>query len=67
MSTTTRRPTGSDQGVDELPAAWLGFEPGPWQDGIDVRDFIQRNYTPYAGDAGSWPGPRSAPPRCGAG
>ncbi|HEY0246680.1 MAG TPA: formate C-acetyltransferase [Gryllotalpicola sp.] len=30
--------------------AWKGFEPGPWQDAIDVRDFIQRNYTPYEGD-----------------
>ena len=31
--------------------AWEGFEQGPWQDSIDVRDFIQRNYTPYEGDA----------------
>jgi formate C-acetyltransferase len=31
--------------------AWAGFEPGPWTDAIDVRDFIQRNYTPYTGDA----------------
>lgn len=30
--------------------AWRGFTSGPWQDGIDVRDFIQRNYTPYEGD-----------------
>lgn len=30
--------------------AWEGFSTGPWQDGIDVRDFIQRNYTPYLGD-----------------
>lgn len=28
-----------------------GFAGGPWQDGVDVRDFIQRNYTPYTGDA----------------
>ncbi len=26
------------------------FAPGPWQTTIDVRDFIQRNYTPYTGD-----------------
>ncbi|MGQ9837541.1 MAG: formate C-acetyltransferase [Cyanobacteriota bacterium] len=26
------------------------FVPGPWQTTIDVRDFIQRNYTPYTGD-----------------
>lgn len=30
---------------------WDGFEPGPWTSAIDVRDFIQRNYTPYDGDA----------------
>jgi formate C-acetyltransferase len=30
--------------------AWRDFADGPWQTAIDVRDFIQRNYTPYAGD-----------------
>ena len=25
--------------------AWNGFEGGLWQDEINVRDFIQRNYT----------------------
>jgi len=30
---------------------WAGFTAGPWQHGIDVRDFIQRNYTPFTGDA----------------
>jgi len=30
--------------------AWQGFTPGPWQHAIDVRDFIQQNVTPYAGD-----------------
>ena len=30
--------------------AWRGYVPGPWQDRIDVRDFIQRNYEPYEGD-----------------
>ncbi|MBC7306885.1 MAG: formate C-acetyltransferase [Dietzia sp.] len=37
--------------------AWRGYVPGPWQDRIDVRDFIQRNYTPYTGDAGFLAGP----------
>jgi formate C-acetyltransferase len=32
-------------------AAWEGFAPGDWTDSIDVRDFIQRNYEPYEGDA----------------
>ena len=31
--------------------AWEGFTPGPWMESIDVRDFVQRNYTPYDGDA----------------
>ncbi len=30
--------------------AWSGFHPGLWQADIDVRDFIQQNYTPYDGD-----------------
>lgn len=29
---------------------WEGFKPGQWQDEIDVRDFVQRNYTPYSGN-----------------
>ncbi|MCQ9676848.1 formate C-acetyltransferase [Corynebacterium sp. BF-R-2] len=36
---------------------WKGFEEGPWTEGIDVRDFIQRNYTPYDGDASFLAGP----------
>ena len=31
--------------------AWEGFATGPWTEDVDVRDFIQRNYTPYDGDA----------------
>ena len=31
---------------------WEGFIPGKWcNDEVDVRDFIQHNYTPYEGDA----------------
>ncbi len=33
-----------------MQQAWEGFVPGSWQHEIDVRDFIQRNYTPYDGD-----------------
>ena len=29
---------------------WNGFNKGRWQEEIDVRDFIQKNYTPYTGD-----------------
>jgi formate C-acetyltransferase len=41
----------------ESTAAWRGFTPGPWQDAIDLRDFIQRNYKPYSGDASFLDGP----------
>jgi formate C-acetyltransferase len=29
---------------------WRGFQSGLWQNEINVRDFIQQNYTPYEGD-----------------
>ncbi len=31
--------------------AWDGFKGTQWQERVDVRDFIQANYTPYEGDA----------------
>ena len=31
--------------------AWQGFKPGLWQTRVNVRDFIQCNYTPYEGDS----------------
>ena len=31
-------------------ANWNGFQSGVWQDEINVRDFIQNNYTEYLGD-----------------
>src|SRR5215510_3710314 len=34
----------------KTPEAWNGFNVGLWQTEIDVRDFIQQNYTPYDGD-----------------
>ena len=37
--------------------AWEGFVKGNWCDEIDVRDFIQLNYTPYEGDASFLAGP----------
>ena len=30
--------------------AWDGFRGEIWQEEINVRDFIQKNYTPYDGD-----------------
>lgn len=40
--------------------AWDGFVGGNWQKAIDVRDFIQRNYTPYDGDDSFLAGPTEA-------
>ncbi len=32
-------------------APWRDFEPGIWTREVDVRDFIQKNVTPWTGDA----------------
>ncbi|CAL9551872.1 Formate acetyltransferase [Streptomyces sp. enrichment culture] len=37
--------------------AWQGFKGGLWRDAIDVRDFVQHNYTPYEGDGSFLAGP----------
>ncbi|MFN8006938.1 MAG: formate C-acetyltransferase [Terriglobia bacterium] len=44
MSTTPRLTS------ERTAQAWHGFQPGLWQKEINVRDFIQQNYTPYDGD-----------------
>lgn len=36
---------------------WRTFNGGAWEDTINVRDFIQHNYTPYDGDASFLEGP----------
>ena len=41
----------------EAGEAWRGFAGTLWRDRIDVRDFIQANYTPYEGDASFLTGP----------
>ena len=43
-----RTDTKPDRAADASP--WQGFRPGLWQKEINVRDFIQQNYTPYDGD-----------------
>jgi len=35
---------------EQATSPWKGFETGLWQTEINVRDFIQQNYTPYDGD-----------------
>ncbi len=39
---------------------WRGFTDGHWNDDVNVRDFIQRNYTPYDGDESFLEGPTEA-------
>ena len=34
----------------DMRKEWDGFIAGAWCEGIDVREFIQKNYTPYIGD-----------------
>src|SRR5215470_11999603 len=37
-------------GEPEAKDAWCGFKPGLWQRDVNVRWFLQQNYTPYDGD-----------------
>ena len=57
--TTQAVNTGSIDGEASDPRAnaWRGFTTGEWCDHIDVRGFIQANYTPYEGDAAFLAGP----------
>lgn len=39
---------------------WESFREGIWEKEINVRDFIQKNYTPYDGDESFLQGPTQA-------
>lgn len=39
---------------------WNGFEGRIWKEEVNVRDFIQKNYTPYDGDSSFLVGPTEA-------
>ncbi len=39
---------------------WRDYNPGAWQHKIDIRDFIQKNYSPYEGDDSFLEGPSEA-------
>ena len=39
---------------------WEGFQGKNWVNSVDVRDFIQCNYTPYDGDETFLEGPTEA-------
>lgn len=52
----------SEQDSPSFPASfdsWTGFTPGTWTESIKVRDFIQKNYTPYGGNEDFLSGPSS--------
>lgn len=55
--TTTADGTSTTPASAETPQPWRGFTEGPWTQAVDVRDFIQRNYTPFEGDATFLEGP----------
>src|SRR5436190_13371585 len=42
---------------EQSEAAWRDFAAGSWQTRVNVREFIQRNYTPYEGDGTFLAGP----------
>ncbi|MDO5719939.1 MAG: pyruvate formate lyase family protein [Actinomycetaceae bacterium] len=50
-------PTESPSTATAIQNAWEGFTTGQWTDTIDVRNFIQLNYTPYEGGAEFLAGP----------
>lgn len=51
MSAVSEPSISSDKvSAEDRSSPWRGFEPGAWTGSVDVRDFIQRNYTPYAGN-----------------
>ena len=53
MSATTTAPVATGKEI----SAWTGFRSGLWPQEIEVRDFIQQNYTPYDGEASFLAGP----------
>ncbi|MFV0634287.1 formate C-acetyltransferase [Demequina sp.] len=55
MTTTDTNAAAADQAAHATE--WRSFERGPWADAIDVRGFIQLNYSPYEGDASFLAGP----------
>src|SRR5450755_4364512 len=56
-STMTETLTAAQADTTTTTGAWRGFAGEQWKDAIDVRGFIQRNYTPYDGDASFLVGP----------
>ena len=56
MATATS-PAKPSADTQSSARAWRGFTDGWWQKHVDVREFIQKNYTPYEGDERFLSGP----------
>ena len=54
MQTTADTTTGTET---QAASAWRSFKGGVWETSIDVREFIQANYSPYDGDYSFLKGP----------
>ncbi len=50
VATVDRKPIALEQVDTPALEPWHGFNHGPWAESINVRDFIQTNYTPYLDD-----------------
>ena len=51
---------GQKKEATDMQNAWRGFRGTHWLDDVNVRDFIQNNYTPYDGDENFLEGPTEA-------
>src|SRR5215475_12877588 len=49
-STRGTQPSPAEDPSTANSEAWRGFKPGLWQRDVNVRWFLQNNYTPYEGD-----------------
>jgi len=55
LLTELPKKAATQNGAEEKPEArdpWRRFKPGLWQRDVNVRWFLQQNYTPYDGDGG---------------
>src|SRR3954452_1229776 len=59
MSTTVLERNAKAKPKPKTKGARGAFETGLWTKGVNVRDFIQQNYTPYHGDETFLAGPTS--------
>ncbi|MFL6514046.1 MAG: formate C-acetyltransferase [Chthoniobacterales bacterium] len=46
----TKKTPAPNRATDHSDGAWRRFKPGLWQRDVNVRWFLQQNYTPYNGD-----------------